>query len=217
MATNEAVMSWQPIINAMLGDEFDRVAAAKRLSEMTAEASLMGDEATALRTELTLVWALLHLKQDSVTESTAHRTCALKLLEEDTSAYSPPDLVRIVEQAGVLAACTGDLELGERLFARSGEEIDRLFRAAPVGDLLRNTYHRGLAYKLAGRDSDARPHIELATHLADRILRRYEGRHPEANAIRALGAAMGADSFRKLPFWFDLGGVPVPCHVIGSA
>lgn len=50
--------------------------------------------------------------------------------------------------------------------------------------------------------------LHSAASIAERVLARYEDRHPESKAIGALGALGNVGDAQKLPFWFFIGSVP---------
>jgi hypothetical protein len=196
----------QPVIDAALAGRYDEAVSALLAIPVAAEG------APWFTVERGLIAAMLDLQRGKLGTSRHHRSRALAVADGGSLPRSSRSLVRTMEQAGVVACCAGDLEEGERRFARAGEEIDRAFRSVPVGAMLRNAYHRGLAAMLAGRAEAAAPHVDLARRLADRVLARYPT-HPEAAAITALHAATTAQACRDLPFWFELGHVPVACRL----
>jgi hypothetical protein len=205
--------SWQEVINAALEGDHER--AAKLFTQHLVAGDVADDTWEAL--DRTLVAAFLDL-QNGHAEAARARVADV-LASAATIEAKPPrsiltfrlDLVETMDHAGVIACCVGDFELAEQCFARGGSEIDRLFRAAPVAELVRNAYHRGLAHKLAGRAGEAAPHAELAFQISERVFARY-GAHPEQIGIRRLHDAKRPEDCLELPFFFFLGGVPVRCY-----
>ena len=197
----------QPLIDAVFDNAWD--VATKALGDLRAASD---DAPPWLHAELALVEALIDLKQGRVGEAQVGRSRAARDLEW-REIDSPPDFVRVIDQAAIVAFCAGDRALGKELLAMSGEEMDRVFRRAPIGALITNAYHRGLAYRIDGQHEEAKPHVELALSLAERVFARYH-QHPELIALRALRDASDARTCQSLPFRFWLFGVPCPLTIV---
>lgn len=153
-------VDWQKLIDLLWKEQFAEAAS------MASSGAASAAKDTWLALELDLVAAFANLRQHDLATAMERLQRAGSELES-WSPLSPvqacSEFVRAADQAGVLACCIGDLSLGEHLFARAGEEIDRLFRAYPIDALMRNAYHRALAMVLGDRRDDAAPHIALCS------------------------------------------------------
>ena len=199
-------LNTQPLIDAVFDSAWDE--STKALGDLRAA---LDDAPPWLHAELTLIEALIDLKQGRAGETQFVRSRAARDLDW-RQIDSPPDFVRVIDQAAIVAFCAGDHTLGKEMLAMSGEEVDRAFRRAPIGDLIINAYHRGLAHRIDEQHEDAKPHVDLALRLAERVFGRYH-QHPELISLRALRDAADARTCESLPFRFWLFGVPCPLTV----